>query len=153
MKFFADISLWWLIPWALFCALLAWWYYRKQRAILDASPRKKVLLRALRAIGIFVLGLLLVGLLIEDIESKSQRPVLITLVDNSVSMLNYSDSSEVQKRIDGFQKQLKAKYGDRFDIVEYSIGTEFGKNKGFNENGSIWTRHSSESTRTTIIRI
>ncbi len=137
MNIFADISLWWLIPWAILSLGLAWLYYRKQKMLADVSHWTLKGLIALRSMGIFILGLLLMGLLFEDIDSKSQKPVFITLVDNSASMLNYSDSGQVNKQVASFQSRLKDQYGDRFDWAFYTIGSEVGDTKAtYDQNAS-----------------
>lgn len=124
MKFFSDISLWWLVPWLGLSIAGAFWYYRNQKEITYLSSWKKRLLTGLRALTIFVLGLLLAGILIENKDYKTDPPVFITLVDNSASMLNYKDSNEVKSRIDDFQKKLEEQYGERFQTINYTIGKE-----------------------------
>lgn len=122
MKFFSDISIWWLIPWAIFCIVAGIWYYRRQKGLEEVSRLIKSGLIALRSSVLFLLGLLLLGLLLEAIDYKTQKPVLITLTDNSSSMLNYKDSSKVKSEIDQFKQQMAEMYGDRFDIVHFTTG-------------------------------
>lgn len=129
MKFFSDISIWWLVPWAIVSVLLAFWYYRKQKGLEDITPWISRSLIGLRSGVLFLLGVLLIGLLIESIEHRSEKPVFITLVDNSSSVLNYKDSAEVKKRIADFSNKLKARYSDKFDIVEFTVGNDFSTNK------------------------
>ena len=125
MKFFSDISIWWLIPWAVICVLIAFWYYRKQKGLEEISSWMKRGLIALRSMALFVIGVLLIGLLLESIEHRSEKPVFITLIDNSTSVLNYKDSAEVKQRISNFTKKLEERYKDKFDIVQFSVGSSF----------------------------
>lgn len=125
MKFFSDISIWWLIPWAVVSVLVAFWYYRKQKGLEEISVWMKRGLIALRSLVLFIIGVLLIGLLLESVEHRSEKPVLITLVDNSTSVLNYKDSASVKKSIADFTKKLKEHYEDKFDVIEYSIGNSF----------------------------
>ncbi|MCJ8290123.1 MAG: hypothetical protein HRT58_10710 [Crocinitomicaceae bacterium] len=125
MKFFSDISIWWLIPWAVICVLIAFWYYRKQKGLEEISSWMKRGLIALRSMALFVIGVLLIGLLLESIEHRSEKPVFITLIDNSTSVLNYKDSAEVKQRISNFTEKLEERYKDKFDIVQFSVGSSF----------------------------
>lgn len=129
MKFFSDISIWWLIPWAIICVLVAFWYYRKQKGLEDISTWMKRGLIVLRSSALFLIGVLLIGLLLESIEHRSEKPVFITLVDNSTSVLNYKDSAEVKKRISDFNKKLEERFEDKFDIVQFSVGSDFSTEK------------------------
>ncbi len=129
MKFFSDISIWWLIPWAIICVLIAFWYYRKQKGLEEISSWMKRGLIALRSAALFVIGVLLIGLLLESIEHRSEKPVFITLVDNSTSVLNYADSAQVEKGISNFTKKLEERYKDKFDIVQFSVGNSFSTDK------------------------
>lgn len=154
MKFFSDISIWWLIPWAIISVLGAIWYYRKQKGLEDISIAMKRGLIALRGTALFLIGVLLIGLLLESIEHRSEKPVFITLVDNSSSVLNYKDSAEVKQRIDSFTKKLNERFKDKFDVVQYAVGNNFSTdkpsykdhfsdlNKGFEE---IFTKYYNQN--------
>ena len=122
MKFFSDISIWWLIPWGILAIVIAIWYYRGQKTLSDLSSWIKTSLISLRAVSLFLIGVLLLGLLLESIEYKAEKPVFITLVDDSASMLNYKDSSEVARRIDEFRTKLETQYSEKFDVIHYSVG-------------------------------
>ncbi len=84
---------------------------------------------ALRTSALFILGVLLLGLLLESIEHRAEKPVFITLVDNSSSVLNYKDSAVVAKRVSDFSKKLKERYSEKFDMVEFTVGNDFSTNK------------------------
>lgn len=136
MTVFADISLFWLIPWAIVCLILAFFYYRKQRQVEGVPAWVRSLLTGLRAVALFFLGVLLFSILIESNVSKLEKPVMIVLVDNSSSMLNYKDSSDVKNTVDKFQKELKSKYSDKFDVVTYNVDEEV-RTDDFNFSGSV----------------
>ncbi|MFK7783603.1 MAG: hypothetical protein AB8B56_00735 [Crocinitomicaceae bacterium] len=129
MKFFSDISIWWLIPWAIISVLVAFWYYRKQKGLEEISVWMKRGLIALRSLALFIIGVLLIGLLLESVEHRSEKPVFITLIDNSTSVLNYKDSSKVKQRVANFSKKLEERYKEKFDIVQYSVGNQFSTDK------------------------
>ncbi|MEJ6755628.1 MAG: hypothetical protein QNK78_01340 [Crocinitomicaceae bacterium] len=137
MKIFSDISLWWLIPLILVSVVLSIWYYRKQKQMERAPSWKKGILISLRSSALILLGILLYGILLETTESKTEKPVFITLLDNSSSMLNYSDSSSVKSKIDSFQKGLKTKYGKRFDFKTYVVDGDLKDNDQYDFSGSV----------------
>ncbi|NRA11241.1 MAG: hypothetical protein HRT57_04720 [Crocinitomicaceae bacterium] len=137
MKIFSDIALWWLIPWVLISVLLSIWYYRKQKQIEGAAKWKKGVLIPLRSSVLILLGILLYGILLETTESKTEKPIFITLIDNSSSMLNYSDSGTVKSNIDSFQKQLESKYGKRFDFKTYVVDGKLKDDDNYDFKGTV----------------
>lgn len=122
MKIYSDFALWWLLPICGLVFLLSVWFYRKTR-ISNKNPKlTKNGLIILRTLGVFSLVLLLFGLFFEIDRPKTEKPIFINLIDNSQSMLNYSDSSLVKSRIEGFTEKMNAKFGDKYAITNYYIG-------------------------------
>jgi hypothetical protein len=121
-NYFSDISLWWLLPIGLLSAALAYVYYYKPRTGQDWTKKQLRILFSLRAVGLFLLTLLLIGLLWESIRYRDEKPLFITMVDNSASMTNYSDSAKVKSRIEGFRQQLEERFGDRFELMTLEVG-------------------------------
>lgn len=137
MKIFSDISLWWIIPIVALAILLSVVYYKNQHQMTDVTKRQKNLLVTIRTASISLLLLFLLGLIIENKEYKTEKPVFITLLDNSSSMLNYGDSLEVKKRIRSLTNGIKEKYQDRFDFKELVVGGDVSiKNFDFKEGES-----------------
>lgn len=136
MKIFSDISLLLLIPWGVICILGAYFYYRKQRNIESASTFLRGSLISLRGLSLFILGLLLWGILIESNETKLEKPVFIMLVDDSSSMLNYKDSSNIASDLEDFRSELKKQYEKKFDIIEYRVSGEVNAEKA-DFNGTV----------------
>lgn len=125
MRFISDISLTWLIPIGILAFILTYWFYRNQPWLKEISNRTKRILFTLRFLSLLFIGILLLGILFESISYRKEKPVFITLVDNSQSLKNYKDSSKVSQRITDFQNQLKEKYGEQFELVSYATGNEF----------------------------
>lgn len=138
MRFISDISLAWLIPVGIAAFLLTYWFYRKEPWLKEISVRVKRTLFALRFLSLFLIGLLLLGILFESVTYRKEKPVFITLVDNSKSLKNYKDSAKVAQRISDFHKELKEKYADKFDLVSYAVGSDFRQAESFplNDNKS-----------------
>lgn len=104
--------------------LVSFLYYRKQRNTKDWSKLKVSALIALRGLGLSLLGVLLLGIILESSEMKKGKPVVITLVDSSTSMLVHSDSLSVSKDVTDYLKSLQKKFKDQMDILIYSVGDE-----------------------------
>lgn len=121
MNIFSDISLFWLIPIVVGAILLSIWYYKNQNSLKDISTWQRRILIGLRSGVIILLLLILFGILFETRDKKNEKPVIITLVDNSASMLNYSDSSQVKKQITKLRDKLKSDYKDKFDVIDYNF--------------------------------
>jgi hypothetical protein len=117
MRIASDISLWWLLPLAALSVVLAIWYYRNVPWLKEQSKKIQVLMRSLRAAILFIVALLLIGLILESSSYREEKPVLITLIDNSSSMLNYKDSASVRGLIKKYKEELNDKYGDQFELV------------------------------------
>ena len=128
MRFISDISIWWLIPWLGVSLFLSFYLYKNEKWFSELNKSWQFTLKGLRAFGLFLIGVLLIGLLFEAVDFRIEKPIFITLVDNSSSMKNYKDSAKVKSTIENFNSQLKEKYGDRFDFVNYTSGSEVVEN-------------------------
>lgn len=124
MNFFSDLSLWWSIPWLAVSIALTYWYYIGQKVFKQTEKWKRVLLIALRSAGLFFLGVLLLGILFESKDIKTQKPVLINLIDNSSSMLNYKDSSTVKQQLSSYLKEFSESFGDKYEIQNFIVDNE-----------------------------
>ncbi len=131
MKFFSDISIYWLFPTALLSYGIAYLYYYKLKQLAALTKTMKWLLIFLRGSVLFLIILLLFGIIIERKVTKQEKPVFITLIDNSSSMLNYHDSLMVKNRIQTFQREVKEKFPDKFDFQTLLIGNEVQQSDSF----------------------
>ena len=136
MRFASDISVFWLLPWLLISVLAAYWFYRNVSWFNELSRKSQLLIRFLRTGTIFLIGALLIGLILETVKYREEKPVLITMVDNSSSMLNYKDSSEVKERIEKFRSALKEQYVDKFELVDMMVGNSvsYGDKVSFSDS-------------------
>ncbi len=132
MNVFSDISIYWLIPIALFAFAISFLFYFKQKQVQELKRGTKGLLIGLRGLSLFLIILLLLGVIIERKIDKKEKPVFITLIDNSSSMLNYKDSTKVQEDIQNFQKELRSKYPEKFDFETVLIGENVNSSNDFN---------------------
>lgn len=120
-NYFSDIPLWSLIFWGIFTLLISIYYYRPKKWLKELSKSKRWILISLRFLGLFVLGVLLIGILIKSTALETDRPSIITIYDNSSSMLNYSDSLSVENQSLEFANQIESKFNDRFKVLNYTL--------------------------------
>jgi len=93
---------------------------------------KKQLVRV-RVLTLFFTGLLLFALIFQLKSYRTEKPTAILLVDHSASMLNYSDSNQVESQLKKLRKDLKDRLDGKFEIEEISIEdvVTYGESKGF----------------------
>jgi hypothetical protein len=123
MQLISDFSLWLIIPIASVAAFLSFHFYKKEGWYADLKSFHQHLLRSLRFGSLFLIGLLLLGLTLQTINYREEKPVFISLIDNSVSMMNNKDSNLIKSRISSFRDKLKNKFGQRFELIELYVGT------------------------------
>jgi hypothetical protein len=124
MRFAADISVWWLFPWLVIAVLIGIWFYRNVSWFDPLSQPLKWTLKGLRSGSVFLVGLLLFGLILESVRYRDEKPVLITMIDNSSSMRNYKDSTRIMEQVNAWRQAAKERFSDDFDLVELSVGSD-----------------------------
>jgi len=122
MTFFSDFSLWWLIPFAILALGLSYYYYYKSPQRTTWEKKELRILYVLRSTGLFLLLVLLLGLIWETMTYRQEKPLLVTMIDESSSMLNYKDSSKIKNEVEVFKTALEDRFGDRFDLKFLSLG-------------------------------
>ena len=124
MRFVSDISIWWLLPWLGISIFIAHFLYSKENWIKELGSKWMLTFKSLRASGLFLLGVLFIGILFEAISIRVEKPVFITMVDNSSSMKNYKDSVAVKSKIESFNNKLIERFGDIFELHTITVGSE-----------------------------
>jgi len=115
MNLISEIPLWWLPIIAILALGASLWYYAKKDWKKEISTSLRYTLVGLRFLSLFLIELLLLGILLESISYKEEKPILLTIVDDSSSMRNYQDSSKVFSSITNCQHELREQFGDKFD--------------------------------------
>ena len=118
-----EYSAFWLFVILVLALLITWFSYRKKRGLDDVPKVVKTLLYLLRFGSVFSILILLLGLLVKTYTERVEPPILIIVSDNSASMLNYKDSSEIPGQIKSTIQNLRKTYGSSFNIKEVSIGS------------------------------
>jgi hypothetical protein len=125
VKLYSDIPFIWLLPAFLFGFGIAYFYYRKQKEIHgDNGVWKKWLLVSLRGSALFLLFTLLIGILMERKTSRSEKPLFITLFDNSASLLNYRDSNVLRTQLVDYQKELQTRFEGKYELLNLYVDQE-----------------------------
>ncbi|PWH87112.1 vWA domain-containing protein [Brumimicrobium oceani] len=133
-EIFSDIPLWTLLPWAVVTVALSFLLYRKKTWVKDISGFKRYLLITLRSLGLFLVGLLLLGILIKGVESEVDQPLIITVVDNSESMLNYADSSSVEEQSKSFINTAITQFQKNYQNVTITLDKNLEKTDSLHYN-------------------
>ena len=137
MNLIADFSFFWLIPITFISLGLTFLIYQNKNWVKELKSKQRFILRALRYSSLFLIFFLLLGIIFQATNYREEKPVFISLIDNSSSMMNYKDSSTVKNQITKFKKELADQFKDRFDLIELNIGSTISSGDvKFNENTS-----------------
>lgn len=137
MNLITDHSFFWLIPIFFLSLGLTFLIYQNKGWVKELKTNQRLTLRVLRFSSLFLVFFLLLGIILQATKYREEKPVFISLVDNSSSMLNYKDSSIIKGQIQNFKKELSEKFKDRFELIELNVGTIVSNDSlKFNENTS-----------------
>ena len=138
MKFITQTNPMWLIPIFIISIGLSFFYYNKKDSFLENSPWIKRLLISLRSLSVFIIIALIIGLIIETVGYRYEKPLVITVFDNSESIKNYINSNEEIKRIYDFNKKLKNVNSEKYENITFTIGEKLNQQNvlSFNEKQS-----------------
>jgi hypothetical protein len=117
---------------------MAWYFYRKNAWLATQKKWLQRLLPFLRATGLFLIMFLLLQITFLLQRTEVERPVLITLLDNSESIRRFGDSNQIKGKIDRFTQDIRTKFGNKYDLAFYTIGSKFkdGQSALLNETES-----------------
>ncbi len=124
MKFISEISPLYLILLIVLAFALAFWLYNGKEGKQFSSKLRWTLI-GIRSLGLILIGILFLGIFLQTTKTKSEKPILINLIDNSLSMNNYADSNVYKKQINEYLTELNTKFGAQYVIKNYSVGAHF----------------------------
>ncbi|CAM1361674.1 conserved membrane hypothetical protein [Tenacibaculum sediminilitoris] len=84
------------------------------------TPKVHILLFSLKALSLFLIGLLLINPKITTIETENIKPVLSVLVDNSLSTQFFKEEKKVQELVSKIKNNQELQ--DKFDVEYFSFG-------------------------------
>jgi hypothetical protein len=115
----------WIPIIAILSLAVSWLFYFWRKDQNTFSKPIKWVLFGLRALALFVIGILLLGLIFPRKQTRTEPANIFFLIDQSSSMLNYADSAQVKqeipKFIDATKEKLASKYATRFVHFSSSI--------------------------------
>lgn len=134
MHLLSSISLWWSVPILALSVLISWGFYRKESWLDKKSKVLKNSLIAFRASIIGLIGLLLLGLTMEFMHFESEAPIIVTLIDQSSSMLNDEKAPQLEAKLQQFETDLNQKFKNGFRTEKYYFGSQLTtQHKGFTD--------------------
>jgi hypothetical protein len=138
MKIITDIHPLWLVPTLALSIGLSIFYYKKNDWFSGENPWLKKTLIALRSLSLFIILALLIGLAIEMIGYRYEKPLVVTIFDNSQSIKNFGNSKKEIARLSDFNNTLKNITSDKFEAVTFTIGEKVNQSNKltFNEQQS-----------------
>ena len=123
MNLITDYSFFWLIPIFFLSLGLTFLIYQNKGWVKELKSNQRLTLRVLRFSSLFLISFLLLGIILQATNYREEKPVFISLIDNSSSMLNYKDSSIIKSQIENFKKELSEKFKGRFELIELNVGS------------------------------
>lgn len=134
MKIISDIHPFWLLLIVLVSVLVSIFYYKKKGLFSEEKPWLIRLLITFRAISLFIIISLLIGLTIQLTSYRYEKPLLITVFDNSQSIQNYNNSIREIKRMKAFNEKLKSFQSEKYDQIQFTIGENLNQQSALNFN-------------------
>lgn len=114
----------WLFVAGIIAFLYAFILYRKDGLLEEVSRAVKWGLATARFIAVFGIVLLLLGVIIENLNERKEKPLLFVVNDNSASILLSKDSAYYKTEYPNQLKTFSSELSEEFDVVEYSFSSE-----------------------------
>lgn len=117
---FTYHPVWLLLAFAI-AFLYAFVLYLKDQLLQEVKRGVKWLLAAFRFTAVFVILLLLLGLIIENLTERKEKPLLFVVNDNSASVLLTKDSTFYQTDFVNNLNAFSENMADQFEVVNYDF--------------------------------
>jgi hypothetical protein len=131
MSISASSSLFWLLLLLAISIIITWYFYRKNDWLNSQKPWVIWGIPLLRGTGIFLLLTLLLEITLLINHTEVEEPILITVLDNSSSLLQYKDSNETKRTMNKLIQDVKDRFDGTYQLAFYTAG------KSFKENGIL----------------
>lgn len=135
MRILTEVSLYWCIPCFIASALLSWYFYRKNEWLSSQGKALRIALPVLRTLGLFFIALLILDFTIVKDEKRTEKPIIVVVVDNSSSMTNHLERKKLTQQINAFISKNKAAFKEGYELSFYTVGEQIkeGSTLSFNE--------------------
>lgn len=108
-------------------AVASFIFYFRHRDNSDLTRIQIYSLATLRSISFFLIALLLLSPLLKTLRKIVQKPSVVFAIDNSLSIRNQKDSTNVISELKEISELLKNKTRDQFNVVTYTFGEKSSK--------------------------
>lgn len=95
--------------------------YRKDNLLEDVSKNIKLLLSGFRFFTTLIIAILLLGVILENFISKTEKPLVFIAHDNSESIIQTKDSTFYLEDFPDDLKALSKDLSESYEIIEYSF--------------------------------
>ncbi len=129
MSFIFENSGWWLVLAPVVGFVYAFVLYRNTHDIFDRKIQ--ILLGILRFVVVTILVIVLMGVLIKLTSHRFEKPLVVLALDNSQSMAQLPDSTEIRKNLPGLLKNLESKLAPEFEVKNVSFGSSVNDTLNF----------------------
>ena len=124
MRILTEVSLYWCIPCFIASALLSWYFYRKNEWLSSQGKALRIALPVLRTLGLFFVALLILDFTIVKDEKRTEKPIIVVVVDNSSSMTNHLERKKLTQKINAFIGKNKAAFKEGYELSFYTVGEQ-----------------------------
>ena len=135
IEFIFTTSGWYILLCIALGALYSWYLYKQGKGSSELSAFNKNLLIVIRAVAVFVISFLLLSPLIRLVDRKLEKPIIVLLQDNSLSIVQHSDSLEISKNWGEKLNDFKASLGEDFDVQVHNFAETLSDSLGLTFNG------------------
>lgn len=114
----------WLLVAAAVAFGLTYFLYRKDRLLEEVSKWLVRTMAALRFVFIFLICVLLLGIVLERMIEKKERPLLFIANDSSESIVSTKDSNYYKNEFTQSLQNFADRFKEKFEVVEYAFDGE-----------------------------
>jgi len=111
--------------------------YRRSFNLIDVSKKTKLLLSSIRFVSVFVISILLLGIILEQFISKTEKPHIFIVHDVSESIVQNKDSSFIKNEYQEKLIDLSSKFEEKFEVVNYRFSNTITSNLKSNYTGKL----------------
>ncbi|HYG49989.1 MAG TPA: hypothetical protein VD905_03755, partial [Flavobacteriales bacterium] len=112
----------WLVLVCVVLSIVPAWFLYRHSFYHKENKRLALTLGILRGIAFFMLAFLLLEPLIRLTQNRVEKPIVVVLADNSLSVASLKDSSQTRKELPGQIKNLSAALGEKFETAAFNFG-------------------------------
>ena len=130
-----EYSFLWLIPILIFSILISYFFYKNDDSLSEINKKLLFTLRTLRFLVIFLISILLLKPLINNLVKNTEKAEIVILQDNSESIILTKDSSFYKNNYLKNIKELANNLNKKAKLNFYTFSSDIHKNGEVNFEG------------------